>query len=101
VGQTKHLTQWILGAEREADHSPPSSAKAKNGGTMPPVPHTSSKRGAVLIKHRDNFTLNLNKAMLYLPLDGCLAGYSSTLKIEAVRSFDTLVYFYQTTRFRI
>jgi hypothetical protein len=27
---------------READHSPPSSAKVKNGGAMPPFPHVSS-----------------------------------------------------------
>jgi hypothetical protein len=27
---------------READHPPPSSAKVKNGGDIPPLPHTSS-----------------------------------------------------------
>jgi hypothetical protein len=27
--------------EREADHSPPSSAKVKSGGTIPPPPHMS------------------------------------------------------------
>jgi hypothetical protein len=27
---------------READHSPPSNAKVKNGGAVPPVPNTSS-----------------------------------------------------------
>jgi hypothetical protein len=31
---------------READHSLPSSAKVKDGGAMPPLPHTSSWRGA-------------------------------------------------------
>jgi hypothetical protein len=30
---------------READHSPPSSAEVKNGGAIPPPPHTSSWRG--------------------------------------------------------
>jgi hypothetical protein len=25
---------------READHSPPSSAEVKNGGALPPLPHT-------------------------------------------------------------
>jgi hypothetical protein len=29
-------------AGHEADHSLTSSAKVKNGGTMPPLPHTSS-----------------------------------------------------------
>jgi hypothetical protein len=28
--------------EREAEHSPPSSTKAKNGVALPPLPHTSS-----------------------------------------------------------
>jgi hypothetical protein len=31
---------------READHSPPSSAGINNGGTIPPLPHTSSWHGA-------------------------------------------------------
>jgi hypothetical protein len=46
---------------READHSPPSSAEVKNDGAIPPLPHTSSWRGASLIKHRDNFKFVLNK----------------------------------------
>jgi hypothetical protein len=28
----------------KADHSPPSSTKVNNGGTIPPLPHTSSWR---------------------------------------------------------
>jgi hypothetical protein len=34
---------WTTGVKRpgsEADHSPPSSAEVKNGGAMPPLPHT-------------------------------------------------------------
>jgi hypothetical protein len=31
---------------READHSPPSSAEAKNDGAIPSLPHTSSWPGA-------------------------------------------------------
>jgi hypothetical protein len=38
--------QWVPGAlspgikrpERETDHSPPSCAEVKNGGTIPPLP---------------------------------------------------------------
>jgi hypothetical protein len=30
----------------EANHSPPSSAEIKNDGTIHPLPHTSSWRGA-------------------------------------------------------
>jgi hypothetical protein len=42
---THHPVQWgsatpSLGGK--ADHSPPSSAELKNGGAVPPLPHTSS-----------------------------------------------------------
>jgi hypothetical protein len=49
-----------LGAKRqeyEADNSPPFNTKVKNGGAIPPPPHTSSRRGAELIKPRGNFAL--------------------------------------------
>jgi hypothetical protein len=43
--------RWLFfnGIERqgiEADHSPPSSAELKNGGAIPPLPHTSPWRNA-------------------------------------------------------
>jgi hypothetical protein len=46
--------QWILGAlspkvkrpGREADDAPPSSVDVKNGGAIPPLPHTSSWGGS-------------------------------------------------------
>jgi hypothetical protein len=41
---------------RETDRSLPSSAEVKNGGTIPPLPDTSSWHSTSLIKHRDNFT---------------------------------------------
>jgi hypothetical protein len=49
LGSTQPPTQWVqgaisLGAQRpgcEADHSPPSTAKVKNGGAIPPLSHTS------------------------------------------------------------
>jgi hypothetical protein len=41
--------------EREADHSPPCSAKVKKVGAIPPLPHMSSWHRAQLIKHRDNY----------------------------------------------
>jgi hypothetical protein len=49
------LTLGVKKPGREADHSPPSSAKAKNGGGIPPLP-MSSWYNASLIKHKDNFT---------------------------------------------
>jgi hypothetical protein len=47
LGPTQPLIQWLLGAlsqgikrpGREADHSPPSTAEVKNGGTIPPRLH--------------------------------------------------------------
>jgi hypothetical protein len=40
----------------EAENSPPSGAKVKNGEAIPLLPHTASWRGVSLIKHRDNLT---------------------------------------------
>jgi hypothetical protein len=48
MGPTKPPVQWVPGGSfsgsgvkrqgREADHTPPSSAKGKKGGAMPPLP---------------------------------------------------------------
>jgi hypothetical protein len=41
VGLTQSPIQWIPGGKAawfEADHSPPSGAKVKNVGAMPPLP---------------------------------------------------------------
>jgi hypothetical protein len=54
LGPTQSSIQRAPGAvspevkrqRREADHSPPSSDKVKNGGAMPPLPHKFSWRGA-------------------------------------------------------
>jgi hypothetical protein len=53
LGLTQIPIQWEQGPHlqevkrlrREADHSPPYSAKIKNGGAIPPLPHTSSWLG--------------------------------------------------------
>jgi hypothetical protein len=55
------LITWALlpGLKRQrskADCSPPSNAEAKKGGAIPPLPHISSWRDALLIKQRANFT---------------------------------------------
>jgi hypothetical protein len=39
---------------READNSLTSSDEVKNGGTIPPLCHTSKWRGAYFIKRGDN-----------------------------------------------
>jgi hypothetical protein len=41
--------------EYEPDHSPPSTTEVKNGGALPPLPHTSSWLNDSFIKHRDSF----------------------------------------------
>jgi hypothetical protein len=32
----------VMWSGLQADHSPPSTTEAKNGGAIPPLPHTSS-----------------------------------------------------------
>jgi hypothetical protein len=49
------LSQGAKQQVREADYSPPYTAEEKNGGAIYPLPHTSSWRGASLIKQKDNF----------------------------------------------
>jgi hypothetical protein len=55
LGPTQQPIQWVPGVlsldvkrpGREVDHSPPSGAEAKNAcGAIPPLPNTSSWRGA-------------------------------------------------------
>jgi hypothetical protein len=56
---TDGYCRGVKRADREANHTPPSSAEVKNNGAIPPLHNTSSWRDAYLIKHRDNFTLPL------------------------------------------
>jgi hypothetical protein len=42
LGPTQPPIQWVSGVKQlggEVDHSPPSSAEVKNGGSIPPLPH--------------------------------------------------------------
>jgi hypothetical protein len=48
------LSSGVKRPWREADSSPPSSAKVKNGGAIPPLPHVFM--ACYLIKPRDTFT---------------------------------------------
>jgi hypothetical protein len=66
LGPTQPPIQWVRGAlslevkrpVREADHSPPSSAKVKEWVELYfHSPNTTSWRGSLLKKHRDYFTL--------------------------------------------
>jgi hypothetical protein len=53
LGPTEAPIQWVPGVlspgikrpGREAEHSSQCSADVKNGGAIPPLPHTSSRRG--------------------------------------------------------
>jgi hypothetical protein len=65
LGFTQPPIQWVPEAfspgvkrpGREADHSPPNSAEVKKMWTCNPLPHTPSRCSALLVKHRNNFTL--------------------------------------------
>jgi hypothetical protein len=61
-GYRKIFPQENGGRGCEVDHSPPSSAKIKNVGAVHPLLHTSSWRGAYLIKRMD-FTLPLSHTL--------------------------------------
>jgi hypothetical protein len=49
----KALSPEVKRSDREAKHSPPSSAEVKNSGAIPPLPHVFMAK--YLIKYRDNF----------------------------------------------
>jgi hypothetical protein len=59
LGSTQADIQCVLGAQsgRGVKLRSPSSAEVKNGGAIPPRPHTCSWSGASLIKCGDNFLL--------------------------------------------
>jgi hypothetical protein len=62
LGPTQPSVEWVPGAlspgvkqqGREADHPPPSGARVKNGGAIPPLLHVFM--AWCLIKHKDNFS---------------------------------------------
>jgi hypothetical protein len=73
LGFTQPPIQWVPGAlspgvkrqGREADHSPPTSAEVKKMWIYT-SPHTPSWRGALLLRHRDNFTLPCHRRLSLL-----------------------------------
>jgi hypothetical protein len=56
-GYQKEQPPGIKRPRLEADHPPLYSAKVKNGGAISALPHTSPRRDAWLIKHRNIFIL--------------------------------------------
>jgi hypothetical protein len=60
MGPTQSPIQWVPGGLSlrvkrpgcDTDSLPPPSSELKKGTDIPPVPYTSSWRGAYLIKHR-------------------------------------------------
>jgi hypothetical protein len=79
---------------RETGDSPPSRAEVKNRGAIPPLPHKSSWRGVLLIKHRDSFAFNFlvvcfRVLMFTLPLASphsapCTCLYHSLLRAPRI-----------------
>jgi hypothetical protein len=55
LGPTQPVSLRVKRLGHNADHSDPSSAEVKNGGTIPPLPHTSSWH---------NFTFTFNRKIL-------------------------------------
>jgi hypothetical protein len=84
LGPIQPHIQWVPGAvspgvrRHEADHSSPSSAEVKNGGTIPPLPHTSSWRGASLMKPWDHFTFSMLSTLVNIVLRGALRDIHGT-----------------------
>jgi hypothetical protein len=61
---TGALSPGIKRLGQEAGHSHPSDDEIKNGGAIPPLPHTSSRHDAKFIKHKDNFTITFHLCYL-------------------------------------
>jgi hypothetical protein len=53
------LSPGVKRPGREVDHSPPTSAEVKKSGSIHPLPYTPSWSSAYLVKHRDNFTVQV------------------------------------------
>jgi hypothetical protein len=66
LGPIQPSVQWekMAFSRSEADQSPPSSAKVKNGGAIPPFSHTSLWPIAKLIMHRDIFAFYIYSVCL-------------------------------------
>jgi hypothetical protein len=72
---------------REANHLPPTSTKIKNGGSIPPLPHTSSRHSAELTEHRDKLTF----AFAIFTGRGFIPGLWVTSYKSIARSFGVVV----------
>jgi hypothetical protein len=78
---------WDSGPE--AHHSPPSSAEIKNGGTIPPLLHTSSCRSSCLIKQRDSFTFTFISEVGSTNVfqQGCISDLNNSVMFQSVKEF--------------
>jgi hypothetical protein len=91
-GYTHPPNQWVPGRisprvkeqGRETDHSPPSSAKIKNGGVITPLPPYTFLAKCQLLKHKGNFitTFIICICMIYYQYAGEKQFYIS---IKSVR----------------
>jgi hypothetical protein len=53
------LSPGVKRPGHEADQSPPTSARSRKRGFIHPLPYMCLWHGALLVKHRDNFTFNV------------------------------------------
>jgi hypothetical protein len=75
---------------RETDNLPSTSAEVRNGEAIPPVSHTSSRSGTLLIKHKDNFIYTLalvDNIAIYLLVNIMLNAYFLNTLSEFIRHF--------------
>lgn len=70
------MVKWWLACE--ADCSLPYIAEVRNGEAIPTLSHTSSLCGALLVKHRENFTSVLRIFIL------CIRSEFLLLKIQVL-----------------
>jgi hypothetical protein len=93
LGPTQPHIQWVQEAHppgTKLTRSPLSSDKVKNSEAMLPLPHTSSWRGALLIKHRD-FTFSIVKDHLKRIVDQNGSVFNLVLKYSFGPSIKWLV----------
>jgi hypothetical protein len=65
----------------KADHAPPPDAEVKNGGSVPPISHTSSWLGVQLNKPGNKFTFY---SFISLSTHSCIHSVSNRIKSDVV-----------------
>jgi hypothetical protein len=70
---TRYFIPKSKGLGCKTDHSPPSSAKVRNGGAMPSFPHMPLWDSNYRIKYRDGFTFTCDTTPLHIYIAVCIS----------------------------